>query len=328
MMKTKKKKELYFLILYGAILVFLFLASSTDLIIKERENPVYQVSVIIGDSNDDDYVNFRKGMDRAAVELNADVSFVSLYERNQASQQIEMALREQREGAKAIVLAPVDVHQIDGLIKRGQIDVPVILTGASVAEHAAYCAVAADYKEMGRTLGKNILSRHGASQTVWLLEKGRGNWMNRQFEAGIQEVLAEAGCQAAYYNTGDDPELFRFFRMRRETGDEAPVIACLDQESLLAAADRILDQEAILGKPAVSLYGRGTSVPVLNHLDQGRIQGLCVTDDFAAGYVSVRIAVGAASGEKRRGDTLLESWYIEQEDLRDPFFEKMLYPIE
>ena len=43
------------------VLAVLFLLSSTDLIIKEEAAEVYPVSVIIGDTSDENYVNFRKG---------------------------------------------------------------------------------------------------------------------------------------------------------------------------------------------------------------------------------------------------------------------------
>ena len=47
--------------IWAGILVLLFLMSSTDLIIKEKEIEVYPVSVIIDGDNDDYYVNFKKG---------------------------------------------------------------------------------------------------------------------------------------------------------------------------------------------------------------------------------------------------------------------------
>lgn len=40
------------------------------------------MSLIISDTSDDDYVNFRKGVDQAAVEYNVDVSFITLYEKD------------------------------------------------------------------------------------------------------------------------------------------------------------------------------------------------------------------------------------------------------
>ena len=54
------RKERIFWILYGMVLVLLFLLSSTDLIIKEKETQVYAISVIVEDTVDDNYVNFRK----------------------------------------------------------------------------------------------------------------------------------------------------------------------------------------------------------------------------------------------------------------------------
>ena len=63
-------------------LILLYLLSSTDWIIKGKRGgglpgvPDYQRYF------DDDYVNFRKGVDRAAVEYNVDVSFITLYEKD------------------------------------------------------------------------------------------------------------------------------------------------------------------------------------------------------------------------------------------------------
>ncbi|HBD01129.1 MAG TPA: sugar ABC transporter substrate-binding protein, partial [Lachnoclostridium sp.] len=70
-MMTKQEKLLWTLL--AGVLVILFLLSSTDLIIKEKKTEIYPVSVIIGDTTDDYYVNFRKGADKAAVEYNVDV---------------------------------------------------------------------------------------------------------------------------------------------------------------------------------------------------------------------------------------------------------------
>ena len=93
------RKVKFLWILYGMVLAVLFLLSSTDLIIKEEAAEVYPVSVIIGDTSDENYVNFRKGMERAAIELNGDVSFITLYEKGSAVQQRELILRELADGA-------------------------------------------------------------------------------------------------------------------------------------------------------------------------------------------------------------------------------------
>ena len=66
--------------LYIVFLVVLFLMCSTDLIIREPEREIYQIAVIIEDVRSDNYSNFRKGMEQAAMEFNVDVHFITLYE--------------------------------------------------------------------------------------------------------------------------------------------------------------------------------------------------------------------------------------------------------
>ena len=81
------KRGKLLLLLYVLVLIILFLMCSTDLLIKEPDKEIYQIAVIIEDIRDDNYSNFRKGMDQAAVELNADVRFITLYEKQDADQQ-------------------------------------------------------------------------------------------------------------------------------------------------------------------------------------------------------------------------------------------------
>ena len=45
------------------LLVLLYLLSSTDLIIKEKEKEICRISVIIDNVNDNYYGNFREGME-------------------------------------------------------------------------------------------------------------------------------------------------------------------------------------------------------------------------------------------------------------------------
>ena len=75
---------------FAGILVFLYLLSSTDLIIKEKKTEIYPVSIVIGDTTDDYYVNFRKGVEQAADDYNVDISFITLFEKEDADSQTEL----------------------------------------------------------------------------------------------------------------------------------------------------------------------------------------------------------------------------------------------
>lgn len=121
-----------------------------------------------------------------------------------------------------------------------------------------------------------------------------------------------------------------------------PVAVALDPESLLSMAVKLTEQEAEFetetgngeasGKDkepmVLGLYGRGNTVRLLNYLDKGMIQGLSITDDFSAGYLSVKMAVDLAENQIVEDVVYLESRCIRREDLRRKEYEKMLYPIE
>ncbi len=98
-------------------------------------------------------------------------------------------------------------------------------------------------------------------------------------------------------------------------------------ESLLRAAQFLVEDEQSKEK-VKGLYGRGSTVPLLNYLDKGIIQGLCVTDDFSAGYLSVKTAVELAENRPVEEMGYLESYDIGREDLRNEKYEKILFPIE
>ena len=67
---------------------------------------------------------------------------------------------------------------------------------------------------------------------------------------------------------------------------------------------------------------------ILNFLDKGIIKGLCITDDFSAGYLSVKAAIELAEGGAVQTGNYLDSYFIRRGDLRDEKYEKILYPVE
>ena len=105
------------------------------------------------------------------------------------------------------------------------------------------------------------------------------------------------------------------------------ILVAPEPESLLEAAQMIEDTEGA-EEWVAGLYGRGSSVPILNFLDKGIIKGLCITDDFSAGYLSVKAAIELAEGGSVQTGNYLDSYFIRRGDLRNEKYEKILYPVE
>ena len=310
------------IVLYIVCLVVLFLMCSTDLIIREPERQIYQIAVIIEDVRSDNYSNFRKGMDLAAAELNADVRLITLYEKLDVKEQMDLMDREQQDGTDALIVVPVEEEQVSAR----QMTIPVILMRAGVAEAAGAGNVIVDYEKMGEQLAREILKEQPADVPVYVLTDPAGQSdMDRLFLKGSDAVFQEAGRSVQRILRGEEE---RFYTMLEQPGAEAQKVVILaeNQDILTEAAGVVAGSEAVADAVG-GLYGRGTTMAILNYLDRGVITGICVTDEFSVGYYSVREAVRALEGAGSV-PTVMESYYIDKKDLRDPAFEKMLFPIE
>lgn len=333
---TKQGKLIWGLL--AGVLVLLFLLSSTDLIIKEKKTEIYPVSVIIGDTTDDYYTNFRKGVDMAADEYNVDVNFITLYEKGDVREQMELLKREIDDGVKAVVLVPLKQQACSEMLDGMALGSPLVVMGNIFPGDWAMSGISQDYQETGRMLGEAIARENAPDKPVLVFTEGLEYGYNKEVYGGLLAALSQAGFHARLYEKYKDgiagasaPESGDIFRRTIEEtlvpkNGEA-VIVGLDVQSLDSAAG-IIAGNPVYGNYAPSLYGIGSTTKILNQMDRGVIKGLVVTNQFDAGYLSIVKAVEAIGQSGDREQIVLDSYYIEKDDLRETRFEKILYPIE
>lgn len=321
------KRGKLLVLLYAALLAVLFLMCSTELIIREPEKEIYQIAVIIEDAKDDNYSSFRKGMDQAAMEYNADVRFITLYEKMDAAQQMELLGREQQDGADALIVAPVDEDRVKEALDGKQVTVPVVLLGTEQAEEEVKRAVITDYRKMGAHLAEQMQKRlpEGCPVLIFSDQENRSA-MSRYFLEGAEAVLLDGGHKCSIAVREKELGYRGALEELRASGQGGAVLA--ESPEILAETAGLLADDPPYAGYVQGLYGRGSTLPILNDLDRGLISGVCVTDEFSAGYYSVFMAVQALEDSGRQMPVVMDSYYIEKQDLRKPEYEKMLFPIE
>lgn len=319
----RKSKILIFL--YLIFLVILFLMCSTDLIIKEKEREIYKVAVIIEDVKDDNYENFRKGMDQAAIELRADVSFITLYEKLNAEGQMELIDREQRDGVDALIVAPVENQRMADALQENQVTVPTVILGAEPGQGAEGREISIDYREMGNMLAEKIKERTPDNCQVLFVEDASGeSGAEKGFLEGAAGVLEGSGYTCRFEKPEGEEACREMFGSLPEQG----TVVVAGSPEILAEVAGFLEENAEDSKRLTGLYGRGNTQAILDDLGGGIITGLCVTDEFSRGYFSVLMAVRELENAGDGKSMVMDSYYIEKEDLREPKYEKMLFPVE
>lgn len=318
-------KERVFAIFFACVLVLLFLMSSTDLIIKEKKQDIYQVSVIVEDSKDDYYVNLKKGMDQAALEHNIDVNFITLYERNNSEQQKDMVIREMEVGTQAVILIPVDYAKTASMLEDITVDIPIIiLNNEEPAGNKVMANISADYFAAGQMMAEQMMTEIESGSTVYLFAESLQYGSNRRLYDGLISLLPERGYEVilverAYKNR------YTEVMAERVVKEEAVAVAALDTESLLEMAGILELNPEEFGH--IPLYGQGTTLKILHYMENGIIRGVLAENMYDAGYLSMAKAVEAIDNKSIKETLKLEHFFLRKEDITKKEYEKMLYPI-
>ena len=309
------KRERLLWALFAGILVFLYLLSSTDLIIKEKKTEVYTVSVIISDTSDEMYGSFKKGVEQAAAEYNVDIRFITLYEKGDSAQQMEFLRREIDDGTGAVILEPANPRECMALLDAFPPASPVIVTGSLLHSERAAACVGVDASLAGRRLGEAVCRDSIPGLPVLVLAEDMDYGNVQELYDGLMSAMDGQNHETRLYETLNGEHMEEAVGALAEQGERAAVVA-LDPSSTREAA-RLLEEDPDYRKAVPWLYGTGATPVLLNYLDQGTIRGLLTSNAFDNGYLCVEQAVGAIRRQTVETEIALDSYYIENEALRD-----------
>ena len=325
-MMSGKEKILWGLAVY--VLVFLYLASSTNLIIKEKKVQIHRVSIILDDVNDSYYQNFKKGVEQAAREYHVDTSYITLYEEDNCSQQIELVKREINDQAEAVVIVPVNREAVEKEFGEKKWSTPIIAVGSGTFGDSVNSNIYTDCYEAGRMLAGEAQQELG-SEVVYYLFAQDFSWGNSQLVFdGVKNVLEEAGAEyiVKEKSEGQDFRSVIESMVYPATTQKVALIA-LDRESLTEISDIFKVNEGYR-LHVEGVYGVGSTTSLLNSLESGIIDGLITQNQYLSGYLSIQKAVEAIGIPNLKENVKLDSYYITRENMRSREYERMLYPME
>lgn len=322
---TRREKLMW--VFFAGVLVFLYLLSSTDLIIKEKKTEIYPVSIIIGDTSDDYYVNFRKGVEQAAVEYNVDVSFITLFDKSDADGQMNLVRREIEDGASAVILEPVDPLEFMRFLDDSALGSPVVAVGEGFSNEQVKTSVGISHYKAGRTLGEAIVQNHPDHLPVYIFTRSLESGYNQETCNGLVSILEENEIGYTISQKESEGSFRQVIEGTVYPGSGPAVIAALDDASTFEAAE-IIEGSPVYGRYIAGLYGTGMTPVILNQLDRGTIRGLVVYNQFDEGYLCVEKAVEAIQRKGNKQQMELDLHYIEKPQLRERIYERILYPID
>lgn len=303
---------------------FLYLASSTDLIIKENEPEIVRISVIAAETDDDSYQNFRKGMEAAALDYYADVNFITLYEKDDWMQQETFIEREIADGCDGIILDPLDRLEASMVQTEKNTKVPFIFINDDVViqDRSNGANFSFDFPAMGKELSQKLLEMDAEGINVFA-----GHKLYGASELWINALISEIPDLKInlFYPNGEEFTAEEMTQLLQTDG--YPAVG-LDLSSLHVMLDT-LKNTSRLREDIPAVYALSSDASVLSGVRNRLFDGAFVTDGFAQGYLAVKELVMRCDHTNTSMESqILGNYYIEKEDLEAGTYDKILYPME
>lgn len=207
------------------------------------------------------------------------------------------------QGVDGIVLAPLDSKALVAPVALAVgAKIPVVIIDSGLESELTASTVATNNKSGGMMAGKRLGEVLGGKGSVIMLRYQEGSASTAAREAGFLEAMQAfpgitlistdqyAGATRDTALTACQNVLTRF--KNQVDGVFTP------NESSTAGMILALTEQNLSGKDgAIKHVGFDASAPLIEALDQGRIQGLVVQDPFQMGYLGVKTLCDVKAGK-------------------------------
>lgn len=305
----KKIEKIGYVVVLG-IIVFLLLASSTDMIFKESSNKVYTVAVILNDKDDQSYVNCKKGMEKASEIYNIDITYKTLYDPKSQLEQEELMIQAVENGANAIVITPIHTESLERSLSYNQITVPVISLKAKLENERVESSITGDYEKMAKLLANQLLENNPIrGKTVRVFAMNPKVQEVKSIFQSMEEYMSDAKVK---------------LKLQPYTKE---VNSFLKEDELVVALDQEVLTQLSQNNKTNRIYGVGYDSELLQGLKEDKLQSLVIYNEYDMGYLGMEHAVDLINRKVLNKHTQLEPLVIQPQDVYKEEYEPILFPI-
>ena len=309
------KKTIIFWFIYTAILIFLYILSATDLIIKENEAKVYSVSILMDGISGENLENVKKGMDEAAYEYNVDMSFPAIADNITMEGKFKLAEEEIMAGAKAIIIGNRWKIEVAEKIKKNHPQFPVLIVGDAEDEKDK-ASVLLNYDNVVKLLTEKMKFAESVNNEICIIAE---DFLNENSLAKELKLKLETMGYKLNLVEGEGPKLEK--QLKTFTKNQTAFIT-LDKEST-ARLVKYADDNNL----EIRIYAIGATEYLLGKLEDGEITGMIAWNEYDMGYFLVEKLLRMLAGKNEQNKDEVEVFYITAEDLKNEDYIKRLYPI-
>ena len=295
-MRVRKKQYLILAILISSLFFLIILSKN---FIYEEDNRIYKISVIIRGKNSESWMITKEGIDQAALDMNVDISFITLSEENNLEEQEKLIKREIDDGVDALIIAPVDSEKMSNAIKSAKEKVPVVLIDSTIQGMKQIPYVSCDNYLLGKSLADEVIRSGNYRKNIAIINSDTSYSSIGDRYRGFEEVIKESKNKYELWDISGDTINGTEYIQKMVKEKDIDILVALEPSTLEVLAQA--KKELILGYEEannIEIYGVGSTSKIIALLEEHVINSIIVQNEFNVGYLCVQAAVDLIKGEK------------------------------
>lgn len=315
------KRGIFWLVAIASLLVMLFLASSTDWLITEKAVEIHQVSVLVDAEDDEGWGNFKMGLEQGAMRLNADLSFITLYDEKEPEQQGTLLLREVNSGAQGIILLAENTASLEKMLGDVPVNIPVVIYGSSVDSPRVKAVLSPSWVSMARDLAKVIIDENGTKLKVTIVTTTKNRTNVETMKNTMLQAITQAGAEVSLVQLQSLEDVKTLVDGLAAQGGNIVVTPELNTLEVLA-------QSIGTNADQLPIYGVGWSGGIWHSVENGNIKATVACNDYNGGYLALQELKASLEGKNDNGEgSEVPYAVVNKENLYSNEIETMLFPI-
>lgn len=323
-MRRKRKKQILILAISLSLCLGLLL---NEILRGEDTGRIYNISIITRGKNSESLMIMKEGIDQAALEMNANISFVTLSEDNSVDEQNDLIKREMNNGADAILISPVDYEKMSEAVDNAASKLPVVQIESKVNSNRILPIISCDNFQLGASLGEEVIKMGGSNNKIAIVKNNLECSSIKERYDGFMDAIKNTNNEYTLlditgYKQGD------YYRQVRDFLDNNNVdaIVAFDTAMLESVGQAKKDMSTANNQYSnIQIYGTGSTSKIISFLEEKVVNATAMQNEFNVGYIGVKTAVSMIN-KKKIDDSVIYSTVVNSDNMYSNENQRLLFP--
>lgn len=323
MIKKRKKQVTIALVL----LILSFLLLLNEVFWSEDSTKIYNISIITRGKNSESWRMMREGIDQAAWEMNANISFITLSEENSVDEQSELIKREIKNGAQAILISPVDYEKMAQPIEDAINKIPVILIESKVKSNKVLPSISCDNFQLGESIANEIIEKGNINGRIAIIKNNLECSSIRERYDGFMSTIKLANNNCEFLEIIGDKQVDYYDQSKKFLEEnDIDTMVTFDTGILEAIGQAKKDLSSVNEtKTSIEIYGTGSTSKIISLLEENVISATAMQNEFNVGYLGIKTAIGIIKG-KHVENSMIYSTVVNTKNMYSNENQRLLFP--